>query len=428
MRNGTAKSQRRPFVVLCFLIVFSFLHISIATAQPNGEAIFDQKCSACHMASSETSTGPGLKGVLSRIPKGDWRYKWVTNPTGMIATDDYAKALRAKFSTDMTPQALSKEEIDSVLTWANKGLREKKAVANTGGPVVQKPDEGSSGGNMVFVAIILLVVLIILISVLRYTKINLRNTARERDGMEEEPAQPFFAAARRWMHENKTKVALIGIFFVCVFVRWSWYELKDIGVYAHEVHPGEWKGYHPDQPIKFSHRIHAGDNKINCQYCHNTAEKSKTASIPSANVCMNCHKAIKSGTETGKEEIAKIYHAVGWDPEKMQYTGEQHPIKWVKVHNLPDFVFFSHQQHVKVGKQDCSNCHGDVAKMETVEQQRPLTMGWCIDCHRTTDVTKNLETNKYYERLHENLKKKYKRNDKFTVENIGGLECGRCHY
>lgn len=431
MRNGTSYPQRRVFVFLFFLAAFSFFGTPKAFAQPDGKAIFEQKCASCHLASSEKLTGPGLKGVLDRIPKGDWKYKWVTNSSALIASGDaYANKIFKEYGGSvMTAQSLSNEEVDAVLNYANPGPDEKKAdAAKPGGPVT--PLETTDSGNALYVAIILFIVLIILISVLRFTKINLRNAVREREGMEEEAALPFFKAARKWMDENKTKVALIGIFLVCLFVRWSWYEMKDIGVYAHEVKPGVWKGYHPEQPIKFSHRIHAGDNKISCQYCHNTVEKSKTASIPSANVCMNCHKAIGEGPETGKDEIAKIYKAIGFDGDKKDYIAnyQQQPIEWVKVHNLPDFVFFSHQQHVVVGKQECATCHGDVTKMDAVEQQRPLTMGWCIECHRTTDITANLESNKYYERLHENLKERYKGQTKFTVENIGGLECGRCHY
>lgn len=428
MGNGTATNRIRIAAILFFFSFFTYFSTNTAYAQPNGEAIFDSKCSSCHSATADNGTGPGLKGVLGRIPKGDWKYKWVTNPAAVIASGDaYAVGLKAKYPTVMTAQNLSKEEIDAVLTWVDPGPRDPKPVA--GGPVIGDPTAPKAdGGSGFWLGVILLTVLILLITVLRFTKINLRNAVREKDGQEEEPAMPFFTAARTWMDNNKTRVGLIGIFLVCLFVRWSWYELKDIGVYAHEVKPGVWEGYHPEQPIKFSHRIHAGDNKIACQYCHNTVEKSKTASIPSTNVCMNCHKAIKQGPETGKDEIAKIYKSVGWNPDSMRYLTKEEPVKWVKVHNLPDFVFFSHQQHVVVGKQACENCHGDVTKMDAVEQQRPLTMGWCIDCHRTTDVTKNLQENKYYERLHENLKKKYKRDDKFTVENIGGLECARCHY
>lgn len=435
MGNGTATTRIRIAAILIFFSFFTYFSTNSAYAQPNGEAIFDAKCSSCHAASADNGTGPGLKGVLERIPAGDWKYKWVKNPAAMIASGDaYAVKIKSKYPTVMEAQNLKDEEIDAVLAWANTGPREVVAVDKKDAGTGDGGGAAAESGSGFWLGVILLTVLILLITVLRFTKANLRNAVREKDGLEEEPIMPFFTAARTWMDNNKTKVGLIGIFFVCLFVRWSWYELKDVGVYAHEVKPGVWEGYHPEQPIKFSHRIHAGDNKIACQYCHNTVEKSKTASIPSANVCMNCHKAIKQGPETGKDEIAKIYKAVGWNPDSMRYMTPEQPIKWVKVHNLPDFVFFSHQQHVVVGKQACENCHGDVTKMDAVEQQRPLTMGWCVECHRTTNVDMGEDAegkftgNKYYENMHAKLKMKYKGQTKFTVENIGGLECARCHY
>jgi len=194
--------------------------------------------------------------------------------------------------------------------------------------------------------------------------------------------------------------------------------MMDIGVYT---------GYKPEQPIKFSHKIHAGDNAINCQYCHSTVEKSRHAGIPSLNICMNCHKGIDHGPTTGTAEIAKIYEGIGWDPAKQTYDPTKAKgIKWVKVHNLQDFVFFSHQQHVKVGKLDCSNCHGEVRSMTVAQQVQPLTMGWCIDCHRKTEVA-GMKDNPYYEELHKKLAEKYK-GQKITVDKMGGIECAKCHY
>jgi hypothetical protein len=143
---------------------------------------------------------------------------------------------------------------------------------------------------------------------------------------------------------------------------------------------------------------------------------------------MNCHKDIsqnQAGTDESKAEIAKIYAAVGWNPDIRDYTLTPQPLKWNKVHNLPDHVFFSHQQHVVVGQVDCSVCHGDVKKMGTVEQQRPLTMGWCVNCHRETPV--RMEGNGYYTELHEKMKEKYK-DQPITVSMVGGIECSRCHY
>jgi len=188
---------------------------------------------------------------------------------------------------------------------------------------------------------------------------------------------------------------------------------------------GVYQGYMPEQPIWFSHKIHAGQNGVNCQYCHSGVEKSKVANVPSANVCMNCHKYIQEGTISGTKEIAKIYAALDYNPEKQTYGENQKPIKWVRVHNLPDHVYFNHSQHVKVGKIECTECHGEIAKMDTVYQNSLLTMGWCIDCHRKTEV--KMEGNAYYNELHAKLKEKYK-GEPITVAKMGGLECAKCHY
>ena len=199
------------------------------------------------------------------------------------------------------------------------------------------------------------------------------------------------------------------------------------------------EGYQPIQPIAFSHKIHAGDNKIECQYCHSSAKHSKTSGIPSVNVCMNCHKNISevaddtkiefNGETYGKaeldKEIAKVYDAAGWDAEKLEYTGETKPVKWVRVHNLPDFAYFNHSQHVTVGNVKCQKCHGPVEEMDEVYQYSPLTMGWCIDCHKDTKV--DLKGNAYYAKIHKELAKKYGVNQ-VTVAQLGGKECGKCHY
>ena len=415
-------------VVVFTLAIFLFLNMSSVSAQAlDGKALFKANCASCHNASEKKSTGPGLQGVLDRIPGGDWKYDWVHNSQKVIASGDgYAVAKLKEYNgTAMTPfPQLSNDQIDAILAYAHKG--EPKPISGpTGGTGELVQNETSTP---VFLIVILLILLIVLIAVLRYTKINLRNAANEKEGLPEEPARPFLAATRHWMAHHKTKMLVIGLFVFSVLTVKGWYALKGIGVYAEEVHPNEWVGYHPSQPINFSHKIHAGDNKIDCKYCHSGVEKSKTAQIPSANVCMNCHKVIsqnQAGTEASKTEIAKIYFAVGWDADKLAYTGVEHPILWNKVHNLPDHVFFSHQQHVVVGKVECDQCHGDVKKMGTVEQQRPLTMGWCIDCHRTTPV--KMEGNGYYTELHEKMKEKYK-DQPITVAMAGGIECGRCHY
>jgi hypothetical protein len=192
---------------------------------------------------------------------------------------------------------------------------------------------------------------------------------------------------------------------------------------------GRQQNYAPEQPIKFSHELHAGKNAIDCQYCHDGARRSKHAVIPATNTCMNCHTLIMKGPEYGTAEILKIYAAAGFDPKTGTYDkSKENPIKWIKVHNLPEHVYFNHSQHVVVGKQECTTCHGNVKEMTVAEQKSPLTMKWCIECHRKTEVA--MEGNAYYDKLHAYLKEKYKGEHlkTFTVAQMGGLECARCHY
>ncbi len=176
--------------------------------------------------------------------------------------------------------------------------------------------------------------------------------------------------------------------------------------------------YAPLQPIKFSHKVHAGNNRIDCEYCHNIAETSKSAGIPPVSLCMNCHTLVVEGTRSGKFEIAKIRNAI----ETMT------PVEWVRIHHLPDHVFFSHAQHVNAGKLDCAECHGPVEKMDVIYQYSDLSMGWCLDCHRTRKV--DFENNAYYSTLFEEYHNKLKEGiiDSVLVKDIGGTNCMRCHY
>ena len=194
---------------------------------------------------------------------------------------------------------------------------------------------------------------------------------------------------------------------------------------------GVYQGYKPEQPIAFSHTVHAGAQKIDCNYCHSSARNSKTAGIPAASVCMNCHTYIQKGAITGTAEIDKIYASIGFDPTSQSYTAEQtEPLKWIKVHNLPDHVYFNHSQHVTVGKVACQTCHGPVETMDVLEQFAPLTMGWCVNCHRDTKVS--MEGNGYYDEIHsrlpEELKEQMLKDGKLTVSELGGIECSKCHY
>jgi len=188
-------------------------------------------------------------------------------------------------------------------------------------------------------------------------------------------------------------------------------------VYQEAVNLGRYQGYEPDQPIAFSHKVHSGENKIDCEYCHSGVMDSKRSGIPSANLCLNCHNVIKEGPNTGKKEIAKILKAVE----------EGKAIEWIKVHNLPDHVYYNHAQHVNAGKLDCTECHGDVENMGRIQQVNDLSMGWCLDCHRQKFVDMD---NKYfsnqYKKYHDEIAQGMRKG--VTVSEVGGEDCAKCHY
>lgn len=212
---------------------------------------------------------------------------------------------------------------------------------------------------------------------------------------------------------HKIKYKLIPII---VFALAFGYQLKMVAHGAIDL--GRKKNYAPDQPIKFSHQIHATENKIDCRYCHTSVDQSKSAGIPPVSLCLNCHSIVREGSNSGKFEINKIHAAVE----------NNIPIEWIRIHQLPDHVFLSHAQHVNVGKRDCAECHGKVEEMHILRQVEDLSMGWCLDCHDKTAVQFN--TNVYYSKSFKELHQKLKAGliDSVRVSDIGGRECARCHY
>ena len=218
------------------------------------------------------------------------------------------------------------------------------------------------------------------------------------------------------MLSNLVIVIIIAHLGVLCLIVLGWQSLSKIGIS---------QNYQPAQPIEFSHKVHAGQQGIDCNYCHSSARKSKHSGIPSANVCMNCHANIVEGPKHGTKEIAKIYKAVGYDVDTRSYIEgyEEQPIKWVRIHNLPDLAYFNHSQHVVAGGLECQECHGAIEEMDEVYQKEKLTMGWCINCHRDSKIDLD---NPYYHGYNDWIEK-HKKAD-LTVENIGGLECGKCHY
>jgi len=434
-------SERSTGLLHASLAVLLFLVTGFSQAQPADKALYDQgaklfkgNCASCHKPDKDL-TGPAIQGARARWEgKGDI-YAWIKNSSAYLKTGNpYANELFAKWNKSvMTAQALTNEEIDAILYYADNftpPVTTKTTDTPSGGAV---PAETSNWPWLVVIALLLLVVGLSLTGV----KKSLANAVNEAEGKGPVPDLTFGQSLRGWAWKNKAFASIIGLFIVVFIILKLWDAAWVIGVYGGDEVPH----YKPEQPILFNHTLHAGkadqgNLAINCQYCHSSAEKSKHAGIPSTNVCMNCHKAVDTGRNTGTTEIAKIYAAAGWDPVAKAYTGNEQPVKWVKVHNLPDHAYFNHSQHVAVGKLECQECHGPIdEKMDVAEQWAPLTMGWCIDCHNTKEV--KMAGNGYYDEIMARLEetdmghaelKKYLEDEKISVKELGGWECAKCHY
>ena len=410
------------------LTIFLCLGMLVAHAEidkakwTEGKSLFKSNCASCHNPLAD-GTGPALKGVTARWDAGgsyqgktgnQWLHVWINNWNDAVnAKYPYAVTMRNSRPAAMNVFAgiLKTEDIDNMLLYVENSDAFQPAVANPGGggSTASAPAGQAAPGASLYIFLFFLIVLVaILIGVTN----QLDKIIDEKKGIVTAPKVPFYK-------RPNFIVALILILIV-----YGGYATVDWGV-----HLGRQQGYQPDQPIKFSHALHAGTHKIDCQYCHQTANKGKNSNIPSLNTCMNCHKNISKGPKYGTEEIAKIYAAVGWDPVTKTYANaaSAKPVEWVRIHNLPDHVYFNHAQHVNAGKVQCQTCHGPIETMEQVYQYSPLSMGWCINCHRQTEV--QFASNNYYstyQKIHEDLKNKTI--DKVTVETIGGTECQKCHY
>ncbi len=426
-------------ITLCaaFLLTFSsslFAQIDASTGDADaGKALFKANCAACHKL-YKRSTGPALYDVVQKYDEDyEWLGKWIRNSTALIATGDArANAIFEEFNqTPMnTFEGLSDADVSNILAYTNTELVDP-CVAN---PELCNPNKNTEGGgegvsNNIILAILGLV-LLLLVAVLYIVNNTLKKFAQAQGiaVADEEERKPLWKS----FIENQFLVLVSVIFLLLGSAYFAYGWMSQVGTD---------QGYAPVQPIHFSHRIHAGDNEIDCKYCHSSARVSKTSGIPSLNICMNCHKSI--GEVAGAEakdnssvnadydkafydkEIQKLYAATGWDEATQSYTGDTKPVEWVRIHNLPDFAYFNHSQHVSVAGVECQKCHGPVEEMEIMEQHAPLTMGWCINCHRETNV--NVEGNEYYTKIHEQLSKKYGV-EKLTAAQMGGLECGKCHY
>lgn len=413
------KTVRFSLSILLFTLIVNFSSAFAQASAEQGEKIFKQNCTSCHSIGTTKVVGPGLKDVMKRVPSEDWLKTWIKNSSAVIKSGDaYAKKIYEENNKAAMSSFdnLKDDQLASLIEYLKNPPAPKQAAAASGGAAGTSSSASNEDGIWNYVLLALAAIFIILIVVLGGIKETLARLVRERDGLPEPVKLATIPAAKHWMRTHKKHMAVIILILVSWGSRAAWNGMMDLGVYT---------GYKPEQPIKFSHKIHAGQNAINCVYCHSGVEKSKVANVPSANVCMNCHKYIQEGPITGKTEIAKIYAALDYNPTTQVYGPNQKPIKWVRVHTLPDLVYFNHSQHVVVGKVECTKCHGPVAEMDTIRQFSPLTMGWCVNCHRETEV--QMAGNPYYDKLHAKLAAEHK-GEKITVAKMGGIECGKCHY
>ena len=409
------------------LIFVFFIALNTSAQEPDiakGKSLYNANCASCHKLNKKL-IGPALKGVSAKYDK-EWLYAWIKNSAAMIkAGDEQAVAIYEEYNKvamNAFPQ-LSNEDIDNILAYTDYVPEPVAAPAAVAG------GESSTGEPSLANDIILgllIVVLLVLVTMLYLVTKTLTSIA-EKNGIqiEKTDSEPFSI----WKAFIKNQF-LIFCSVILLLLSSAYF------AYGYMMQIGVDQGYMPIQPIHYSHKIHSGANQIECQYCHSSARVSKHSGIPSLNVCMNCHENIaeyngEEDLEKGytKEfytnEIKKLYKAVGWDEETQSYTGDTEPVKWVRIHNLPDFVYFNHAQHVSVAGVDCNKCHGPVEEMEILYQYSSLTMGWCIDCHRDSNV--KVKDNEYYTKIHEELSKKYGV-EELTIAQMGGLECGKCHY
>ena len=411
---------KRIFLVA---ILLPSLSISQEADIQAGKSLFNANCAACHQLNRK-AVGPALSGVTEKYDK-EWLYSWIRNGTQMIKDGDpQAVAIWEEYNRAVMtnyPQ-FSDEQIDNILAYTNFT---PPPPTNTTAVTAESSSQGSSISLNIILAVTILIftILIVMLFLVQRTLVKIANASGVKI---EKDTKSNITPLWQTIVKNQFLIFILVVGFLLSSAYFTYGYLMQVGID---------QGYAPIQPIHYSHKIHAGANQIECKYCHSSARVSKHSGIPSLNVCMNCHEYIaeyngEEDLENGytrdfyTNEIKKLYSAVGWDEENQVYTGNTKPVKWVRIHNLPDFVYFNHAQHAQVAKIECQTCHGPVEEMEIMYQYSPLTMGWCIDCHRESNVDKD---NEYYQKVHEELSKKYGV-EKLTVAQLGGIECAKCHY
>jgi len=377
--------QRLIIFPVLFILSLFIYNTSQAQGDPPTEWTV---CTACHTIGKGKLIGPDLKGISDRYEE-QWLIDFIKSSQTMVKNgDEAAIKIFDEYKIPMPDNAYTDEQVISILNYI-KNYQEPAPVETTQATEEQVTEdhvavdsdvESYGTGSTRTTFIVFLILFLFSLIDLGLTKII------------------------------KAKFIHYIIILTSLFV------IGEI-VYVEAAALGRQHGYSPDQPVWFSHKVHAGQNKIDCMYCHTTAEDSKSAGIPGTDVCMNCHNVVKTGAQTGDVEINKVIDS--WN------TGK--PIEWVRVHNLPDHVFFNHSQHVNAGKRECEECHGPVEEMDRLAQVEDLSMGWCLDCHRKTEVQFNDNGfYKKYVRFHEELNSG--KRSKVTVDDIGGNNCQTCHY
>lgn len=409
----TQAARHLPLALLLLLTSLSINAQDISTDAADisaGQALFEANCKTCHRVHQKL-VGPALAGVYDRTPSIDWIKSFVKNSSAVIASgDEYANKLYNEYNkTQMTAFPLKDAEIMQILAYVkaetDKGPEVAAPAPGATGQTTEATGEGVPSSYLNIILIGMVIILVLILVVLGFLVSAIKRFLDQKDLTEEEKEVVHSPISGGSILRSKGFIFLVVFIVAAVGFKAVINGLFSIGVQ---------QGYAPKQPIAFSHKIHAGQYEIDCKYCHTGVMKGKSANIPSPNICMNCHNQIKQGTITGEGEIAKLVKAYETNT----------PIEWVRIHNLPDLAYFNHAQHVNVGGVECQTCHGPIETMDVVRQHSLLTMGWCIDCHRKTDV--NAKGNKYYDDLVElhNVSSK----EAMKVEDIGGLECAKCHY
>ena len=413
------KHYKRGLIAIGLLLATSASIYAQGDAK-NGEKLFKADCSACH-ALDKQLVGPALGGVVDRLKTEqnldtDWLHKWIKDNKSLIASGDkYAVEVFEKFNkTEMTAfPNLTDQDINDILEYttnppAPEPVAEAAGATDANSVDALQAEKMQSMNSKIILLSLLSIGGLLIWLLLRLKQLVKLQQTDELTGLNATRATSFADLYKKYDYIGKGVLVVLGV--LAAYGLWNW--LMWIGVY---------KGYKPEQPIYFSHKIHAGENKIDCQLCHSSAKYGKVSEIPSMNVCMNCHRNISEYNgkymEPGKDkafydgEIQKIYAATGWDPASQQYTGKTKPVEWTRIHNMPDFVYFNHAQHVVAGEQAiissynqknpnakvdivCKACHGQVDTMNVVQMANDFTMGWCIECHRTTEIDMNNGYNK----------------------------------